>query len=576
MHTSSAAFRGGVDSTHWARERLDSWKEVASFFRREVRTVQLWEKSEGLPVRRQQHKKLGSVYAYRRELEAWWAARSAIHATSSELNVAQISRGSPARTLVDDGDDVCRIITYTFETIHPSPDRGAQQQSVERFAEGLKNDLVIELVKRHFRPIILPVRMSSSPVTCALELMKHTAAEFGAALLLNGSIRYSGNHARVSVQLIRASDLLCLWSERFDAGLDNVLSEQAGLAQRIARGLPDPQQNPDSRQETDFAAHRNLAAHACTVGFHYWQRRGRSALEKALSYFQDAIELEPQCADAYAGLADTYVSLSYNHLMAAIKAAEEAKCAVDAALRLSRNSVRVRNALVNLLIHCTWDLGAAEVECRQMLDSGTYDARTLQLYSTLMNLRGQHQDAIALALHAYRRAPESDLVNGQVSLAYFYAGDYDSALSYIRRTIDLEPQFLMGYALLGRIEAELGNWDRAIKAFEQGLEISPQCPFLKALLAYACAGRGDAANAHAILRELEAQSHDECFTAYDVSAVHAILNQESEALKKLYKAFGTRDMKTIFVSHDPRFARLRNSIGFQRFASALHAETTAR
>jgi hypothetical protein len=61
MHTSSAAFRGGVDSTHWARERLDSWKEVASFFRREVRTVQLWEKSEGFPVRRQQHKKLGSV-----------------------------------------------------------------------------------------------------------------------------------------------------------------------------------------------------------------------------------------------------------------------------------------------------------------------------------------------------------------------------------------------------------------------------------------------------------------------------------------------------------------------------------
>src|SRR5580658_10992583 len=78
MQNSSALSSGSGDSTQWTRERLDSWKEVASYFRREVRTVQLWEKSEGLPVRRQYHKKLGSVYAYRQELEAWWIARSAM------------------------------------------------------------------------------------------------------------------------------------------------------------------------------------------------------------------------------------------------------------------------------------------------------------------------------------------------------------------------------------------------------------------------------------------------------------------------------------------------------------------
>src|ERR1700730_14662886 len=82
MQNSSTSFGGSGESTQWTRERLDSWKEVASFFRREVRTVQLWEKSEGLPVRRQHHKKLGSVYAYRQELEAWWATRSAIRPES--------------------------------------------------------------------------------------------------------------------------------------------------------------------------------------------------------------------------------------------------------------------------------------------------------------------------------------------------------------------------------------------------------------------------------------------------------------------------------------------------------------
>ena len=575
MQSPSTAFRGSVDSAQWERERLDSWKEVASFFRREVRTVQLWEKSEGLPVRRQHHKKLGSVYAYRQELEAWWVSRSAIHAGPSVAVISCEKYNAASNSPVDDSAGRCRIITVPFEAIHSPLDRGPLREIVERFAEGLKNDLVVELVRLQFRPIILPMKTSSSPATSMMNLMKFAAREFGADLLLNGSIRYSGNHVRISAQMIRASDSLCVWSDRFDASLDNMIVSQAGLAQRIASALPNPPNNSQPAREQNLVANQTLAFHACTMGFHYWQRRGRSALAKALTYFQDAIELEPRCADAYAGLADTYVSLSYNHLMPAIKAADKAREAVEAALKLDRKSVRVRNSLINLLIYCTWDLSAAERECCELLEAGVDDVRTLLLYSTLMNLRGRHMDAIKFAHHAHRLEPDSDLVNGQLSLAYFYAGDYGSALSYIKRTIDLEPQFLMGYALLGRTEAELGNWDESIKAFQRGLEISSHCPFIKALLAYAYAGSGNAATAQAILRELEEQSQDECFPAYDVSAVHAILNQENEALQKIHKAYGTRDMKTIFVQHDPRFARLRNLAGYRQFASALYAEANS-
>src|SRR5580692_13069816 len=114
MQSSSTAVRGSVDSPQWAKERLDSWKEVASFFRREVRTVQLWEKSEGLPVRRQHHKKLGSVYAYRQELESWWAARSAIRpgSTGTLEFPADRKRMADLPTAIPDG---CRMITIPFE-----------------------------------------------------------------------------------------------------------------------------------------------------------------------------------------------------------------------------------------------------------------------------------------------------------------------------------------------------------------------------------------------------------------------------------------------------------------------------
>jgi len=90
------------------------------------------------------------------------------------------------------------------------------------------------------------------------------------------------------------------------------------------------------------------------------------------------------------------------------------------------------------------------------------------------------------------------------------------------------------------------------------------------LLAYAYAGNGEESTARLLLRELEQESHDECFPAYDVSAVHAILNQEKEALKKMNRACGTRDMKTIFVQQDPRFRKLRELKGFQQIASAIY------
>ncbi len=574
-----------VDSTQWPQARLDSWKEVAAFFRREVRTVQLWEKSEGLPVRRQYHKKAGSVYAYRHELEAWWIARSAAiagYGKSSEPPTPSVKatairapeksnpeKSDPGKS-DSDSAEFCRILAFPFDVIHSPLDRGPLRNIVERFAEGLANDLALELMRLRFHPIILPSKSIPSAGASTLGLMKNAAKEFEADILLVGSIRYSGNQVRVSVQLIRPSDSLCVWSDRFDAALDNILAGQAELAFRIGQALPEETIQSVKERKLKHRKNDGLAYHACAMGVHYWQRRGRAALMKALSYFEDAIELDPHCVDAYAGLADTYVSLSYNHLMPAREAASRAWKAVEAAVELDRSSTKVRNALINLLVHCSWDLDTAEGHCRELIDSGKMDGRTLQLYSTVMNCRGRHHDAINLALHGYRLEPLSDFINGQVALAFFYAGDYGSALSFIRRTIDLQPQYLMGYALLGRTEAELGNWDEAIRAFTRGLEISHQSAFIKALLAYAYAGNGEESTARLLLRELEQESHDECFPAYDVSAVHAILNQEKDALKKMNRACGTRDMKTIFVQQDPRFRRLRELKGFQQIASAIY------
>ena len=186
----------------------------------------------------------------------------------------------------------------------------------------------------------------------------------------------------------------------------------------------------------------------------------------------------------------------------------------------------------------------------------------------MINL-GRHDDAIRLSLHAHRLDPLSDFVNSQVSFSYFYAGDYDNAIAFIDRTIGLRPRFSNGHALLGRTQAECGNWELAIQSFERGLEVSPDSALLKALIAYGHAGLGDADRADEILRELELDAGNECFPAYDVSAVYAILKREHQAVKNISRAYDMHDIKVTYIQYDPRFKGLRSLPQIQQITTSM-------
>jgi tetratricopeptide (TPR) repeat protein len=172
-------------------------------------------------------------------------------------------------------------------------------------------------------------------------------------------------------------------------------------------------------------------------------------------------------------------------------------------------------------------------------------------------------------LHAHRLDPLSDIVNSQVSFSYFYAGDYDNAIVFIDRAIELRPQFSMGHALLGRAQAERGNWERAIQSFERGLEVSTDSALLKALIAYGHAGAGDADRANEILREIEADTGNECFPAYDVSAVYAILERENQAVENICRAYDMHDIKMTYIQYDPRFKSLRSLPQIQQITASM-------
>jgi TolB-like protein len=166
--------------------RLDSWKEIASYLRRGTRTVQRWERTEGLPVRRLQHEKLGSVYAFKQELDSWFARRD----------------GKPARPPRSIG-------------VRPFADLSREGDQAW-FCEGIAEEIAYALSRVE-----------------GLQIGREPAVQ----TLLQGSVRRSGNHLRIAVQLFDAGSGCQLWAERYDRTLGDSLEIQEEIAAGVTKTL---------------------------------------------------------------------------------------------------------------------------------------------------------------------------------------------------------------------------------------------------------------------------------------------------------------------------------------------------
>jgi TolB-like protein len=167
-------------------KRLNSWKEIAVYLQKDVRTVQRWEKNEGLPVHRKPHDKLSSVYAYQSELDAWWNHGS--HPT-------------PASLLVDRAANTTRPVLVVLPLHNLSDD---PQQ--EYFSDGLTEELIAQIGRIGPSQLGVIARASAMKYKLSRKGIGQIAKELGVNYLLEGSVRRDGDRVRISVALIHASE----------------------------------------------------------------------------------------------------------------------------------------------------------------------------------------------------------------------------------------------------------------------------------------------------------------------------------------------------------------------------------
>lgn len=493
-------------------DRLDSWKEIAAYLRRGARTVQRWEREEGLPVHRLKHDKLGSVYAYKMELDAWWAGRRAD--LESEAPVPQDSAASIA--------------------VLPFADMSAEKDQAY-FCEGMAEEIIGALGR------LAGLRVASRTSAFRFNSGRADVAEVGRRLhvhnLLEGSIRKSGERVRVSVKLVNAGSGFQLWSSSYDRSMRDIFAVQEEIANSVAQAL-EITLSPKERAALRPPPTRNLDAYDCYLrGRKFYYGYGPRDMEFAIQLFTRAITLDPDYALAFAGLADCWSFLYlYSERSDAVR--DQADWASTRAVELDPASAQAHASRGVALSLSGRNAEAEEAfDTAIRLDPNLFEAH--YFYARHAFARGQAEKAVRHYEEAMRVRPE----------------DYQSRLLVCQ-----------SYEDLGRHQDARAARERGVEAAEQHLSLNPDDVRALYMGANGMAALGHGEQARQWAERALALRPEDGMVLYNVGCVYALLDSAEEALTCLERAVRNGISQKEWFDHDSNLHRLR---GHSRFRELL-------
>jgi len=601
-----------------ANDRLDSWKEIAAYLKKEVRTVQRWEKNLGLPVRRLTQGKQGTVFAYKSDLDTWWQEsqskieteeeKSETGADSSGSNVAVLGPVAPSsETTVRDDTKPGRwprlavwfalpaiVVTVTLIASWPRirekfwPPAPKITLAVRPFqnmsgdpgqdfvADGLTEEMITWLGQLHPDEMGV-IRLSPAYASSDLDRIgKDVHADY----VLEGSVRVSGQRVAITAQLFQVSDHTLVWAVPYDRDLQDVLVIQGEVASAIASGVLNKLPHaPAAIRQVNREAYL-----AYLEGRYFWNKRTEEGFSKAITLFRRSIAIDPTYAPSYAGLADCYELLGsapYSTLQPQ-EAFPQAEAAARKALELDSTLAEAHVPLGYSQLVYEWNFPEARKEFETALRLRPGYATGHQFYGYYLTAMGKSEEAIAERKKAVELDPISPLLNSALGEAYYHARRFDVTIEQNKKALDLDPRYAIALVNIGRAYEQMGMHQQAREAFQNILTVAPDDPAILALMGHEYAVSGDKVNAGRILDKLTAISNKKYVPAVYFAVVYIGLNRKDDTFRWLDKAFDERCEYLVYLGTepmadplrgDPRFSRLLTRIGLKGIGTSAALRT---
>jgi TolB-like protein/Tfp pilus assembly protein PilF len=603
MHGNDSAPQVQGPPPHPPDDRLDSWKEIAAYLRRDESTVRRWEK-DGLPVHRHRHKLRAAVFAYKSELDAWW--RNAEHE-------APESRPAPAAAPVPEGSAVpvlavgnrsrfpARVAVFLMAAIvvgsgawwirhrpaHASPAHRNIMLAVlplqnlsgdpneEYFSDGLTEEMITQLSRLQPDRLAVIARTSTMQYKGTAKRVDVIGRELHADYLLEGSVRRAGGQVRISVQLIRISDQTHVWAESYQREARDILALQSDFAGAVAEAVS-LRLSPQEKANLASAGPVNPASYQLYLrGRYLWNQRTEDGLQKSIGYFQQALIADPSSAASYSALADAYNVLGNWGMVPPKEAYPQAKAAAGKALELNPRLAEAHIALAYAIHLYDWNPSAAETEFREGLALNPNYAPGHQWYAVFLASEGRFEEAVAQITRARELDPLSLIIGDVVGWIYSLARRNDDAIREFRKAIELDPRFYPTHYDLGLTYVEMGKYEDAIAELEQARSLAGDTPRTLSGLAYACARAHQRGRAMDFLDRLQKLSTHRYVPPFDVAVVHAALGERDLAFQWLDKAYEDRHPWLVMLKVTPKVDSLRSDPRFAALLERIADSSTA-
>ncbi|MHB8723231.1 MAG: winged helix-turn-helix domain-containing tetratricopeptide repeat protein [Steroidobacteraceae bacterium] len=438
----------------------------------------------------------------------------------------------------------------------------------EYFTDGITEALITELAKiRSLRVVsrtsVLRYRGTKEPVPQIARALRVQA-------ILEGSVMRSGDRFRITAQLIHAGADQHLWAETYEGATSDILGVQSQVARDIAAGVRAELSQDERARLCTSRTVRPDAYSLYLKGRYYARILTEEGQRKAIRYFQESIQSDPDYAPAYAGMAECFIELAYFFGMEPRKAFAEAQAAAVKAVALDENLAEGHAALSLLHLLNDWDWDAADAESRRAIELAPGDAYVYWKRGVCLRYAGRSDEAVAAHRQAELLDPFSVVAIQEVGWALYYGRRFDEAVAQFRKAVELEPGWDQLYFGLGQALVQLQRHEEAIAALHTAARMGPGGAYTEATLAYALGRAGHRSEAERALEQLTAK-YD-----YVPSWIHSVvrigLNDTAQALALLDNALRDHEPCLVALIVDPVFDPLRDEIRFSEIAHAVGFE----
>ncbi len=383
--------------------------------------------------------------------------------------------------------------------------------------------------------------------------------ELGVKAVLTGRVTQRRDNLDISAELVDVARNSQIWGEQYHRRMSDLIGLQEELSKDISEKLSLKLGGEDFKKLTKRATENPEAYRLYLQGLFYWNKRTGDDLQRAVEYFTRAVQLEPNYAQGHAALASAVVLLPEYARVAPKVCYDKAEAEAKTALRIDPTLAEAHAVLGLVRTEYEWDWRGAEQEFQRAIELNPNYPTTHHWYAILFRVQGQ----LGASLSEFKRARELDplstIISYNIAAIFYDMRDYDNAIVQLKRTLEIDNDFVSAYDLMGLVYVARGQFDQALTSLQTAAKmLSKGAPDVKYSLGYCLARMGRKKEAFSILHDLLERSKNGYSVSSDIALVYEGLGETDRAFEWLQIASDERNPTFVLtLKCDPRWDALR-------------------